>query len=318
MKWRDRLFLVEEVTERRIKKDLEILDKEDISDLDVVVSSLLNVHDSGCYEVLKEAFNSLRHFYPREKGMNYRKMPENSVYFIAHENLGFVFVEHDHVIRFYFFILMYRLMELRYFMTIKREFNDNDIRNVYLSGLDERLIFGLDRFDEVSNWPQPSAEFFQKLKKLSWDNKTKKFAKQLKLLKIHLTITSFGLLKYEHLSAIEEAFIELIAGCSAVNGDRECINKDDIIIGYKTYLNLLNTDVTKYNARSNFKIRNKNVNIGYLACDKCHEYYKLQPGESPENFTDKCACGGKLKYFEDIDWLFNEASNEASDRKTHS
>lgn len=42
---------------------------------------------------------------------------------------------------------------------------------------------------------------------------------------------------------------------------------------------------------------------GYLVCDKCHEYYKLQLGESPEDFTDKCECGGRLKYFRNIDGL---------------
>ena len=26
------------------------------------------------------------------------------------------------------------------------------------------------------------------------------------------------------------------------------------------------------------------------------------PGESPEDFTDKCECGGNLKYIEDADF----------------
>ncbi len=34
--------------------------------------------------------------------------------------------------------------------------------------------------------------------------------------------------------------------------------------------------------------------MSYLICDKCGGYYELKPGESPENFTDKCECGGKL------------------------
>lgn len=41
---------------------------------------------------------------------------------------------------------------------------------------------------------------------------------------------------------------------------------------------------------------------GYLVCDKCNEYYKLQPGESPDAFVDECHCGGNLNY-ENIDWL---------------
>ena len=74
---------------------------------------------------------------------------------------------------------------------------------------------------------------------------------------------------------------------------------DSIIYG-KNYLNLeLNhiINIIKYIHP---------VFEGYLVCDKCNEYYKLQPGESPYDFTDKCECGGNLKYYENIDWLFQE------------
>lgn len=43
-----------------------------------------------------------------------------------------------------------------------------------------------------------------------------------------------------------------------------------------------------------------NVDEGYLVCDKCHEYYKLQPGESPDDFLGECECGGKLQYYDKI------------------
>lgn len=36
--------------------------------------------------------------------------------------------------------------------------------------------------------------------------------------------------------------------------------------------------------------------MSYLVCDKCGIYYELQPGESPDDFTDQCECGGKLFY----------------------
>jgi hypothetical protein len=39
-----------------------------------------------------------------------------------------------------------------------------------------------------------------------------------------------------------------------------------------------------------------------MVCDKCGGYYKLQPGESPEDFTDKCECGGDLNYIEEADF----------------
>ena len=36
--------------------------------------------------------------------------------------------------------------------------------------------------------------------------------------------------------------------------------------------------------------------MGYLICDKCEGYYKLKPGESPEDFLRRCNCGGYLNY----------------------
>ena len=40
--------------------------------------------------------------------------------------------------------------------------------------------------------------------------------------------------------------------------------------------------------------------MAYLVCDKCGEYYELQPGESPDDFSDKCECGGDLRYVQDL------------------
>jgi hypothetical protein len=39
---------------------------------------------------------------------------------------------------------------------------------------------------------------------------------------------------------------------------------------------------------------------GYMVCDSCGGYYKLQPGESPDDF-DMCQCGGKLEYYPSIE-----------------
>lgn len=40
--------------------------------------------------------------------------------------------------------------------------------------------------------------------------------------------------------------------------------------------------------------------MGFLICDKCEGYYELSPGESPEDFSDRCECGGHLKYVEKL------------------
>lgn len=43
----------------------------------------------------------------------------------------------------------------------------------------------------------------------------------------------------------------------------------------------------------------------YIMCENCGGYYKLQKGESLENF-DSCHCGGSLRYVESVHELFNK------------
>jgi len=45
--------------------------------------------------------------------------------------------------------------------------------------------------------------------------------------------------------------------------------------------------------------------MGYLICDKCGGYYKLEKGESAGDFDD-CQCGGKLRYVDSLDEYLND------------
>lgn len=40
--------------------------------------------------------------------------------------------------------------------------------------------------------------------------------------------------------------------------------------------------------------------MGYLVCYSCGGYYRLKPGESPDQYK-RCCCGGKLKYYHEIE-----------------
>lgn len=41
--------------------------------------------------------------------------------------------------------------------------------------------------------------------------------------------------------------------------------------------------------------------MGYLVCERCGNYYELQGGEFPEDYTNECDCSGKLVYQESLD-----------------
>ncbi|MEN6293565.1 MAG: hypothetical protein ABFC34_05370 [Methanobacterium sp.] len=48
--------------------------------------------------------------------------------------------------------------------------------------------------------------------------------------------------------------------------------------------------------------------MGYIICEKCGGYYKLEKGESFEDF-DKCQCGGNLRYVKSIPKERNKPKN---------
>jgi hypothetical protein len=47
-----------------------------------------------------------------------------------------------------------------------------------------------------------------------------------------------------------------------------------------------------------FKLGSKDY--GYLVCEDCSGYYKLEEGENPEDF-ESCRCGGTLKFTKKLD-----------------
>jgi hypothetical protein len=55
----------------------------------------------------------------------------------------------------------------------------------------------------------------------------------------------------------------------------------------------------------------------YLFCEKCGGYYQLQRDESPNDFEDKCLCGGDLKYTESWEYvLLNQQEIPESDAES--
>jgi hypothetical protein len=54
--------------------------------------------------------------------------------------------------------------------------------------------------------------------------------------------------------------------------------------------------------------------VKILVCEKCKGYYKLQEGESPEDF-DQCQCSGKLRYYENISEFENTETDDEKCKK---
>jgi len=197
---------------------------------------------------------------------------------------------------------LYSLLILTYYARVEKKLDRNDLRNIFRSGLDHSIIHALDRFDKVDEVQKTGSEFLIKLKNVQWESSdSKNLFNKLNYIKSLTGQDRFGLLYQLRPEGVEDDFILLIAGCSALNEKRGKINQYDVIRAYKTYFKLIKTDITKYKAKPELNMQNdiKKTDNGFLVCEKCNGYYKLHEGEYPEDF-DKCQCGGKLKYYEDI------------------
>ena len=213
------------------------------------------------------------------------------------------------------FLTIYLMIHYTYVVFSGKATDWNDRLNIYFSRLDERLMFALDSFDEerLEDLPEPTPEYFKALKKLKWKDKNtkilyKKLTEFMGEIKRYvrnypnLTEEAGWMTKYE---VTEDFFIKTLAACNAVNNNRQTIDDQDIVIAYKTFFKLINTDVTKYKAIPELVqgidgYQGNASQDGYLVCDKCNSHYKLESGESPDDFEDTCDCGGHLVYQDSI------------------
>jgi len=202
----------------------------------------------------------------------------------------------------YDILSIYKLIRVIYILNRGRELDFNDEVQVYLSGLDERIIWNLDDFDKVKveDILDLDMEYIQSLVNIPWSdlqleslfNKLKEFMEDLAylcLLNADLDVSSF---EYR---TIQDTFIKILVPCSVINEGKSAKDFEDIIRAYNTYLKLIKADVTKYKAPKD-RIKNIGVSEGYLVCESCGYVYQLHVGESPDDFVNECECGAKLKY----------------------
>ncbi|MBI5680992.1 MAG: hypothetical protein HZC47_08870 [Methanobacterium sp.] len=218
-----------------------------VEGLEETVEEIMGLGDSEIYWKYFQAFK-LEKVYV--EGVDFKEDEKKNIRLInlAQENLSNPALNIPSItdlIEFMGFYVIYRIIEDIYYVYIGRKLTHDDLINVFYGKIDEHVIFALDKFDEVSNIPEPSAEFFLKLKKVNWnDKKTKKLYGRLHRISCDIFIEKRRTVSNKF-TATENAFLLFLAGCSAVNDDRVEINENDVIRAYKTYFKLLNTDITK-------------------------------------------------------------------------
>ncbi len=126
---------------------------------------------------------------------------------------------------------------------IQKKLNHKD--TVREHALLERLMSLLDDFDKPGDFEKPDKEFYQKLKKIKWEKPGQKLYKKLSKLKFKIQLVIFRTSDPTTFESGENFALTFLAACNSVNHNRDTILKEDMIIAYKTYLKLLNTDISK-------------------------------------------------------------------------
>ena len=316
--------------ERALKrqKDMEnlfsYLAELNIDGLDNILFEIRDMKDSGFYKKLINSSNKDKF---RGDIDFLGDLPKHRIVILAYDNLRkgglLTTIFTKSIITVQDILTLYSFIESVYYMH-KKPLEKEDMLNIYFSGLDERIIFALDDFDivELEDLPELTPEYIKSLRKTYWAEK--KLYKKLN--ELTLEVVDF-VLEYPAINnwpanyrSTENLFVQFLAACNAVNNGRLGIGTEDTIVAYKTFLKLIKTDVTKYKAIpervQGIEGYGGNVDYGgYLVCESCGGYYKLQSDESPNDFSDTCECGGELKYYEDIGWPLEEEKEDSKSKE---
>jgi hypothetical protein len=166
---------------------------------------------------------------------------------LAFDNMSMPIIYHPPLTDLITFLEFYRIYSFFVDIYITHTGKDpsyQELMKIQLCKLDERLIFALEEFDTIQKTSPPTAEYFQKLKKVRWKNKkTKKLSKKIDSLFGEVKGLKWGINDSTTVEISENKFIIFLAGCSAVNDGRDKIDENDIVKAYKTYFKLLKTDL---------------------------------------------------------------------------
>lgn len=127
-----------------------------------------------------------------------------------------------------------------------RSFSDEELKKIFYGDLPTRILLLLEDFDSSLETPEPTSEFFKKLGKVKWaDIGCKNFFNRIHNFKSDVVYEKYRSEYNMDLSVNEKGFILLLSGCSAVLDSRDRITVDDVVLAYKMYFKLLNTDITR-------------------------------------------------------------------------
>ncbi|MEN4017178.1 MAG: hypothetical protein PQ975_02815 [Methanobacterium sp.] len=217
------------------------------SDLDELMTELHFLIDSGYYHNLLEIYYNWKEPVPLLSDNTTEIALESSLLVMAAENLkNFPVKFLSDLIDYNTFYFFFPFLEWIYSMNLGRQLTAEDVRKIFKNDIGERIVFALEDFDKINEISKPTPEFFQKLRKLKWKNRqTKKIYNEVNKI-VSLFIFKKYSFKESSFSIRQEDIVLFLAGCSAVNKEKEKIDEKDVIRAYKTLFKIIKTDISKF------------------------------------------------------------------------
>lgn len=194
---------------------------------------------------------------------------------------------------------LHTFLEKLYSLNLGRELVEDDVWALHKSDLPERVLGGLELFDDFMGNLFLGDDFFQHIQSVIWDEEALIFCKKIQNLFITFlfeTINEKEILFSEEL----EKVVVLLAHCSAISSNSQYIDIPHVLRAYNILFKIVNTDITH--------LVNKKYYTGFLICKDCNELYPLLENESPHDFSH-CSCGAELEY------LSSNNSNHPNDKQ---
>jgi hypothetical protein len=215
-----------------------------VEGLKEVIKGILSLKDSEIYEMFYKASVE-----GHEKGISVNETEEDLLEFsqvkLAYEVLKtpplYLPSLNDVIISTHFIAMMHVII-WRYYTCTNKNLSQNDLSKAHTIIL-ERIMILLDDFDKSGEFQNPNKEFYQKLRKIKWNKEGKKLFWKLSNIRADIQYNKWG--STDVFRSGENFALTFLAACNAVNQDRGKILSEDVVVAYKTYLKLMDTDITK-------------------------------------------------------------------------
>lgn len=245
------MFLRAEPTEEVAEKVLK--EFSGIEGLKGVVKGILALQDSEIYEKLVVTGNPIDSSVDLKYAVKNNEYTDLQIFAAKYLSKFPLSIPLAPLIGIKHFWVIYTFIGDLYSIRTGREMYQEDLYKVEQGDMATRITLMLENFDLNQETPKPAAEFFKRLGKVKWqDKKSKKLFKSIREIVFMLIFNKKWAIHGRNdgtsdstFRVTENAFLLLLSGCGAVLEGRDKINTFDVIRANKTYLKMINTDISK-------------------------------------------------------------------------